>query len=183
MGIASRIWGFLGWQGAVGLVVAAILGTLLFLQHGETRHWQGQATKFEQLYKGEQSAHRQTVINYQNAAEQARKKDVANKARAEAEQKAERERTLREYEARIADARARAERLRQQLNKAGANPGSSGAAGLPGDSAASPGANAASPEGGLSIDERLIATEQAIQLDELIDYVEGILKVDLSGRE
>ena len=122
----------------------------------------------------------QTIINYQQAAEKARQADAQNRARAEAEQQAVVERTKEDYEARIARARTDAQRLRDQLARP-ANPGSPGAAPVSDHRGAGPSSPGASEDHGLSIDERLIATEQAIQLDALISYVNGILKVDMNG--
>lgn len=43
------------------------------------------------------------------------------------------------------------------------------------------GPNGSTTEAGLSPDDALVATEQAIQLDEVIKWVEGQLRVDLNG--
>lgn len=123
----------------------------------------------------------QTIINYQQAAEKARQADAQNRARAEAEQQAVVERTKEDYEARIARARADAQRLRDQL--ASPHQGGAGTAPVSRPGGAGPSSPGPSADQGLSIDERLTATEQAIQLDALIDYVEGVLKVDLNGRQ
>jgi hypothetical protein len=168
-------------QGIVGIAVSAILAALLGLQATHTRHWHKQSDRFEHLYDAEKIAHQQTVINYREAAETARKADAANKVRAEREQatiNAEREQS---YEARIADARARADRVRQQASPAPGHPGSPGAAPVPGVPGAPGGPGAATPKGGLSPDDRLIATEQAIQLDELIQWVKSQGRIDLQG--
>jgi hypothetical protein len=113
-------------------------------------------------------ANQQTISNYRAAAEAARKADADNKARVEAEQAKISKEQSDEYEARIAAARATAQRLRQQL--AQAHPGSPGAAPVPGVPAPT-GQPPQGPSDGLSIDDRLTATEQGIQLDELIKWV------------
>jgi membrane protein involved in colicin uptake len=179
----SRILNFLGIPGLVGLGVAIVLSTLLVIEkvnHADTR---GDLDKAEKALVAEQNAHKQTQLNYRQAAEKARQQDALNKARAEAEQRATIERTKTDYEARIAAARSDyAQRLRD-LAKAGSNPGGAGSAPVSGGPRPGAGTPQASPDSGLSLDERLVATEQAIQLDELINYVEGLLKVDLNGRQ
>ncbi len=168
-------------QGIVGIAVSAILAILLGLQMTHTRHWHKQSDRFEHLYDAEKIAHQGTILNYREAAETARKADAANKARAQREQVAINTEREQSYEARIADARARADRVRREQGTTAAHPGSSGGApvsrlpGPPSDD------GAASPEAGLSLDDRLIATEQAIQLDELIRWVNSQTRIDLQG--
>lgn len=176
MTLLRGILGGLSLQGIVGIVVAAALAGLLVIQTGKMHSAQHSlATANANL-----AASQQTIINYQQAAEKARQADAQNKALAEAEQRAVVERTKADYEARIARARADAQRLRDQLAHP-THPGSPGTAPVSGDRGAGPAAPSAPQGDGLSIDERLTATEQAIQLDALIDYVEGILQVDLNG--
>ena len=156
----------LGPQGIAGLAASLCLALLLVLQKGETRHWKKQSGQFEQLYRGEQAAFATTVANYRAAAEAER---VA------AEQRAINERTQHDYETRLADARARAvavaDELRRQAASAAADPRGRGSAPVPGLAAASGQAHQAAGDDRLSIAERLTATEQAIQLDELIKWV------------
>jgi hypothetical protein len=178
MGMIRAILGGMNLQGWVGVIVAAALVALLVIQTGKTHAAEAKLANTTATL----AAAQQTIINYQQAAETARQADAQNKARAEAEQRAVVERTKADYEARIARARADAQRLRDQLARP-AHPGSTGAAPVSRPSGAGPAAPEAPADHGLSIDERLVATEQAIQLDALIDYVEGVLKVDLNGRQ
>ena len=106
---------FLNAQGIAGLAVSICLALLLVLQKGETRHWKRQSGQFEQLYRGEQSALAGTIANFRAAAEVARAADRAAAERVAAEQRAINERTENAYEARLADARARADRLRPEM--------------------------------------------------------------------
>jgi hypothetical protein len=126
------------------------------------------------------AAFAQTVANYRAAAEQAKHDDAANKARVEAEQSKINQETSDAYEARIADARARAVKLRQQLQAAADSGGRSGAP-VPGVPAPAKGSAQAAGEDGFSVTDRLIATEQAIQLDELIKWVKKQAGVDVNG--
>ena len=172
----------LNLQGIVGIIVGAALGVLLLLQHGETRHWHKQSDRFEQLYNGADRALKQTVINYQAAAEQARQADAENIKRVVGEQQAVNQERYASYEARIADARARAQRVLNDA-QAHAHPGGPGAAALPAPGAPAGGPSGPAPQTGLSRDDALIATEQAIQLDELEKWVWQQLGVDLAGQK
>ena len=167
---------FLNGQGLVGFAVSICLALLLLLQKGETRHWKAASHKLEQLYRGEQNAFAATVANYRRAAEAARAADRANAERVASEQNAINQRISDDFEARLSAARAAAERLRQQVRTASTDPSSGGAAGMPALSAAAGQSAQAPGEDGLP--DRLLATEQAIQLEELIEWVRQQAKVD-----
>jgi hypothetical protein len=122
----------------------------------------------------------QTVANYRAAAEQAKRDDAANVARVKIEQSKINQESSDEFEARLAAARATAQRLRDQL-AAQANPGGRSAAPVSGVPVATKGSAQGADANRLSIDERLIATEQAIQLDELIKWVKRQAGVDVNG--
>lgn len=177
---AADIAKFIGVRGFIAIGLGIVLGTLLGLQTHKTHVAQKAAASWEKKYEDEHTARQLTILNYRVAAQQAEAADKANVARVAAQQRAINERTSSEYEARLADARARADRLRSQL-EAGANPGSPAAAGVSDTNAAPGSADAAASEDGLSISDRLLATEQAIQLDELIKWLDKNLKVDMSG--
>jgi hypothetical protein len=112
--------------------------------------------------------------------EAARASDAANKTRVEGEQSAISQERGSSYEARIADARARAaERVRRPAPAA--NPGRGGTAPVSGLPAPAGGTTEGSGQDGLSDSDRLIATEQAIQLDELIKWVKAQHVIDVNG--
>ena len=176
-------------QGAFGIAASIALFGLLLVQKGETRHWRKQSHGFETLHRGEQQAHAQTVAYYRVAAETARRSDAANRERVLAAQADINERTNHAYQARMADARARADRLRRQAGTAATDPGGRRTAPVPATGAAARAADGPAPQDGLSLgtqdfslEERLIATEQAIQLDELIQWVKAQAAVDNAGR-
>jgi hypothetical protein len=169
---------FLNIQGVVGIAVSLCLGLLLVLEKGETRHWRKQSGQFEQLYRGEQAAFAGTVANYRAAAEAARAADKAAAERVAAEQRAISERTIDAFHHRLADARNRGERLRREAPAAAADPRGRGSSAVPSLSAAAGGPHQAAGQDGLSAGDRLTATEQAIQLDELIKWVKAQAKVD-----
>jgi hypothetical protein len=172
---------FLNAQGIAGIAVSLCLALLLVLQKDETRHWKAQSGTFEQLYRGEQSAFAVTVANYRDAANAARAADLAAAQRAAAEQQAISQRSENALESRLADARARAERMRLEAAAAAADPGSRGAAPMPGLPITATGAARTAGQDRLPLDDALTATEQAIQLDELIRWVKAQAKVDSNG--
>lgn len=170
---------FLNWQGIAGIGVALALSIMLLVQKGETRHWKKQSAGFEQLYHQDQAAFATTVANYRTAAVEARTADQANVQRVTTAAKAINERTVDEYQARTADADARYQRLRN-LAEAGAHSSAGGNASVPGAGADRPSFADAAGQDGLSLDDRHIATRQAIQLDELIKAVEQLQTIDVN---
>ena len=169
-------------QGIAGLAVSIALGILLVVQKGETRHWQKQTDRFEKLYAQEQAALEGTVANYRAAADQARASDEANAARVAANQHAISERISNDYEARLASARSLARRLRSESAIAAADPRSGTSAAMPGLPAAARGPAEPAGEDRLHRSDALTATEQAIQLDELIKWVRRQAAVDPNAR-
>ena len=163
----------LNWQGIAGIAASVALAALLFVQRGETRHWKKQSAGFEQLYRQDQAAFATTVADYRAAADRARAADQANAERVAAEQRAINERTTDDFEARLAAARADARRLREST-QAATDPGADRSASLPALPAPARGA----AEDGLPQSVALTATEQAIQLDELIQWVRRQAAVD-----
>jgi signal transduction histidine kinase len=163
-------------QGIAGIAVSLALAILLVIQRGETHHWRKQSGQFEQLYQREQAALAGTVANYRAAAEAARAADRANAQNVAAEQTKISQEKSDEFETRLAAARAAAERLRIGA-AAAANPRSRGAAPVPGLSAAAGQPDQTAREDGFSIPDSLTATEQAIQLDELIKWVKAQAEV------
>jgi hypothetical protein len=164
-------------QGIAGLAASVLLAVLLVIQKGETRHWKNESASFEQRFRQEQTDFVATMANYRAAADQARAADAAKTARVAAEQRDINERTSHDFEARLAAAHAAAQRLRLQPETA-ADPRIGRDAPVPRLSAASLEPAEAAGQDGLPQDERLIATEQAIQLDELIKWVRAQAAVD-----
>jgi hypothetical protein len=167
-------------QGIAGLVVATCLGLLLIIQKGETRHWRKQSGQYEQLYRGEQAALAGTVANYRAAADAARAADRAAAERVAAAQRSINERTAHDYEARLAVARAHADQLRRSAPGATTDPGRGGGTPMPRLSAASGRTAQAADQNRLPAPDALIATEQAIQLDELIKWIKAQASVEIN---
>ena len=168
-------------QGIAGLAAAAILALLLVAAKIDVRHFKKQSAQFERLYRAETKAHAETIANYKLAADRARAADRANAERVEAAQSSISERIAHDFEARLADARARARRLRGPT-EATTDRGTGRSAPVPGLPLAPAGTDQAAGEDRLPDPDRLIATEQAIQLDALIRWVRDQASVDPSDR-
>lgn len=171
----------LNLQGMVGIAAALLLIVLLTVKAGEARHLRKQSARFELLYLAEQSAAARTVANYRAAADTARAADRANAARVAAAQRLISERTTNDFEACLAAARARAHRLQHAAAAPPAAGGLARAAPLPAAGPAAGAPDRPAQENGLSLADALIATEQAIQLDELIKWVNGQAAVPVSA--
>lgn len=124
-----------------------------------------------------------TVANFRAASAAAQRAAEANVERVEAKQAAITQEVTNDYESRLAAARSRADELRRAASRTTADPRGADAAGLSGSGAAASPADAAPADPRLpsacpadrvclTLDEALIATEQAIQLDALISWVE-----------
>jgi hypothetical protein len=159
-----------------GIACALLLALLIY----DRNRWKATATLRQQQVVAAKAAHDATVANYRAAADRARRADAANAARVEGEQAAINERTSYDYESRLAAARASAGRLRPPAG-AQADPRRGGAAPVPGLSAAAKGAAQAAGEERLPDSDALIATEQAIQLDELIKWIRAQQAIDIEG--
>ena len=168
-------------QGIAGIAIGFALAVLLVIQKGETSHWRKESGRFEQLYEQQQSALATTVSNYRAAAQQAEAADRDNVLRVEADQRAINERTEDDYQARLAAARSLAQRLRDQSASAAADPRCGRAAPVPGLSAAAGRRAQAAAQDRLPLPDRELATDQAIQLDELITWVLRQHSVDPNG--
>jgi hypothetical protein len=158
------------------LGIAAAAAALLWLVQSRD-HWRDEARANAQLYRTEQAALAATVANYRAAAERARREDADNLARVKAEQARINERTANDFEIRIAAARASAQRLREQPGAAATHPGAGGGAPVPAIPAAAGLAAQGAGQDRFSDTNRLIATEQAIQLDELIKWIRAQAEV------
>lgn len=168
----------LNFQGIAGIAAALALLSLLIVQKIETRHWRKQSGQYEQLYHGEQAASAQTVANYRAATAAAHVADAAAAERVRAEQHAINERIANDYETRLAAARDRFERLRIAAGSPAIDPCGRGAAAMPGLSAAPCGIAQTAGQDRLPVADTLIATEQAVQLDELIRWVRAQAGID-----
>jgi hypothetical protein len=182
---------------ALKLVIGIGCVLLLALLVQDRNRWKAKTAHYAELLSAERAAHAATVAGYQAAAERARRADAANAARVKSQQRAINQRSAHDLESRLAAARAAAERLRRDNETAAADSGGRRAAPVPDLSAAARGTAQAAGEdrlphadqrarrdrGALGPEDALIATEQAIQLDELINWVrrQGDVRVDDSS--
>ncbi len=160
----------------IGIGCALLLALLIH----DRNQWKAKTTHYAGQLAGERAAHAATVANYRAAAEQARAADAANIARVKAEQAAINERTTYDFESRIAAVRATA-RLRHTAGPP-ANPRGRRNSSMSAAAAAAQGAPQAAGENRLPDSDALIATEQAIQLDALIQWMRDQAGVDVNGR-
>jgi hypothetical protein len=168
-------------QGIAGIAISLALAILLLAQKAETRHWRKQSASFDQLYRQDQAAFATTVANLRSAAREAEAADQANAARVAADQRTINQRTEHDYEARLVAARAAAQRLRDE-SEAAADPGAGASPPMPGLPAAAGSTAQAAGEDRLPSSDALTATEQAIQLDELIKWVQAQAAVDPNAK-
>lgn len=125
--------------------------------------------------KAERAAHAQTQANFRKAQEEAEAKQKANLARVAKAQEDITDETVTDYRARLADLHARYDRLRTQGNRS-----TTGNADMPAVSDTASRVDEAPGENGLPAADALIASEQALQLDALINWVEAQSKVETS---
>ena len=159
----------------IGIGAALLLALLIH----DRNHWKSKTAHYAELLAAERAAHAATVANYHAAAEEARRADGANAQRVRAEQAEINERTEDEFEDRIAAARAAAGRLRTDPG-AKAHSGRGRITPVPELSATAKDLAQDAVEDRLPESDRLTATEQAIQLDELIKWVKAQAQVDPS---
>ena len=167
----------LNWQGIAGVAVSLVLLAMLTVQKLEAIRWRKESARFETLYRDGQASFAVTIANVRAAADSARAADRANADRVADEQRNITERISNDFDARLAAARATAERLR--LDSQGpADPGRGRNTPVPvlPTSAGNPAQGAR--EDRLPHPDALTATEQAIQLDELIKWVRAQAAVD-----
>lgn len=140
----------------------------------------------------ERAAHIATVENYIAAGKRAKRQAEANAARVKAEQERITDATLATYRADLAALRDRFERLRNDRlrarNASAVDPRHPDPSGLPaardaaGRAVEAPGEDRL-PAPGLSLSDALIASEQALQLGALIDWIEAQSAVRFTPEE
>lgn len=176
---------------AVAITIACVQTTRLYgfqIWSISTRGWIETAEQFERERDAERAAHRQTKTDYRNAQIEAARLESQRLDRVRTEQQEITDAVEADYSARLADARTRAERLREDLRTRSATRSEADPITMPVLSAAGAGTSAAAentrlPSGTEQLERDLIATEQAIQLDALIGWVKRQAAVEVSGAE
>lgn len=172
--------------GAVILAAVAIAGVQTARLEGfklwpiSMTGWIETAMTAETERDAEKKAHKQTKTDYRAAQVKAAELERQRLARVRRQQQEISDAIEADYTARLADARARAERLRQELRARAAAGGSRRTVEVRGLSVARRGPAAAATDPRLPSPDRtdaeqlerdLVATEQALQLDALIDWI------------
>lgn len=130
-------------------------------------------------HAAEVEAHNGTIAEFVMATREAERRQAANLTRVASEQAAITGRIEHDYQTKLDALRARhaalaadaAGRLRSAAGAAEVDPGAPRSPGLPGAGAAASLTGEAPGSDGFSLERRLIASEQALQLDALIDWV------------
>ena len=156
----------------LGGLLALALGVYVLALKSELRHAGKERARYEELYRGATRARLLTIANYREASALASAAAMANKLKLEADGRRVAAQVGADYEKRIAGVRAVAGRMRED-RAARSNSGSSPGAGLSGAGDAAARVDDPAKGAGLSFDQRLVATEQAIQLDALQQFVRG----------
>lgn len=161
---------------AVALLLATAVQTVrlegLSIWPVSIEGWKPKAERLAQERDDERAAHQQTKRTYVDAQRAAAELEAARLARVRSEQQEITDEVAADYRARLAAARTDYERLRDALARAGAG-SAPGDEPVPAASDAARRSVEAAGDRGFSLEQRLIATEQAIQLDALIDWVEA----------
>ena len=184
------------WAAVVGAVILALVAAVAVQSirlHGfhlwpiSITGWIKTAGEFERERNAERISHTQTKTRYRIAQFEASRLEQERLADVQTRQQEITDAVEQDYQARLAAARARAEQLRHELRTRSAAGGASrdlAVSGVPDTAGAFDGATedpelpalAAGAAGQLERD--LTATEQAIQLDALIDWVEQQAAID-----
>jgi hypothetical protein len=169
---AGGKWLASDWRNlALAIVVPALLWSQLVTVPG----LRADLAETEASLAAEQAAHLGTVNAFLAASKQAQKEAEANAQRVAREQETITDAITSDYRSDLAALRARFDRLR--AGTARTDPGRADAAGLSGLPDPAGRADAPTGEdrlpatGGLALDDALIASEQALQLQALIDWV------------
>lgn len=175
---AALKWLLADWRNAV---IAALAVFAAFHQFILNPRMSDLVDQLQTSLAAEQAAHLGTVNAFLAASERAQDDAEANAARVRAEQETITDAKLADYRADLAALRARFERLRAR-DTAAADPRRADPAGLPqlpatpGRADAAPAQDRLPPAGDrqaleLTLPDALIASEQALQLQALIDWV------------
>lgn len=196
MTVIRAIWGWLfsDWRNGPLLIFAAAFAAHVFFINPSLR---GSIAIAKADLKAEQKAHGETKAKVRAATAEAELADRQNAERVLSQQQSITKEIVDDYQAQLADVRARAAALDRRLR---ARPGSGNGAGggtatdMSGTGGAAGGADEAAGEDRLpagqvagsaawamSLEDAVTATEQALQLEALIDWVEAQALVDTAG--
>lgn len=169
LGRAALTFGLKHWKVILVGATIALLSIMLFIRTGQRDVARAQT----RAAIAEMHAFADRVSA---ATAQVQQTYAANALRVEREQTQINEEVSDAYQSRIADLNRRVAALRLRAGTAAADPGGTGTGGYAGLPDAAGGAHATAPEAGLpasglALEDAIIATEQAIQLDELQNWL------------
>lgn len=154
---------------ATQIVSIGLIALLMIAKAAETRR----ALKWEMRASQEAAAHAATISRVRQASAEAKAADAANVIRVERAQSALSQETDRDYQTQLAAVRRRYDALRLRTGSAETDPGGGGSAAMPGVPDPAGRADGAAAQDGLPAGDALIASEQALQLEALQNWVSG----------
>jgi len=162
------------WREAIIALLVLACGAQLLRVRGLKSDLQ----EARQQTRDEKAAHTLTIANVRAAAEKARADDAAHARRVERDQNNVSTEVSRDYQEQLVDLRRRYHALRMRLGKTPADPGGAGVEAVPGlpGSAARP--DGAAGQDGLPAEDALTASEIALRLQALQDWITGQLGVE-----
>ena len=161
---ALRLWR----EGVIGALLIAL--ALLWIGKGMTERQNGRLKS--ELSQAETLIEQERALARSRAA-QAKAEDQAHAARVERGQDHVSQEVSNDYQTRLDDLRRRYDALRLHAAAPAADPNGGGAKAMPPIPVAARGADGAAGEDGLSDGDALIASEQALRLKALQDWVRG----------
>jgi hypothetical protein len=181
VGMAAKAASFIGrhWRLIAAAIPIIVLSIMLVVRTGQRNHarLERDAARAEVGRVVAEAA--RFAADVRATAERVRSTYAANALRVEREQSQVTEEVSHEYQTRIVDLNRRVAALRlRAAGASGANPGGAAGDRYPALPDAAGGSDAAAAQaglpapGGLPLDDAITATEQAIQLDELIRWVQ-----------
>ena len=156
---------------------AALVAALLYALWARGDHFKGQRDRARHQITLEITAHRQSKTNYRAAQQQAQEMETARLVRVTAEQKRITADVSSDYATRLADLRARYERMQRDEKARACAFGTACDKPVPGVPETASGIDGAPGSEGFSLKRRFIASQQAEQLDSLISWAERQLAV------
>lgn len=160
--------------GALQIVSLGVIAFLLIAKAGETRR----ADKWQASAREEAAAHALTKVNIEAGTAKAKADDAANALRVERDQNKVSEEVSSDLQAQLADLRRRYDALRLRAGTASTNSSGGGSEAVPSLPNAPGGNDGSTCQAGLPSEDALTASEQALRLKALQDWVRGQGRVE-----
>lgn len=160
-------------EGLIALLVFACAA-----QELRVRGLQADLQVFRRQTRDEKAAHQLTIANVKAAAEKARADDAAHARRVERDQNNVSQEVSRDYQEQLVDLRRRYHALRLRLGKTPAHPGGAAGEAVPGLPGSSSRSDGSAGQDRLPAEDALTASEIALRLKALQDWIAGQLGVE-----